>query len=498
LRHSKEEIVSFLTSDKSDAEKAEYVKSAYPPLLFAEFYKQGTEDHLGYRADDEGLLLYTGSFTSRTAENRMDWAFVTRLIEALITDKNYLDKPVVKENHQMSLFDTDMPEVQTVAESEPKPIADTSKQMRISQEVIDEFLRLGGCTKKSNQYIYEYYRRANNQKENIDFLKREYETDNVGVVVNDRKYAVNWDENGVRISTGEKVSEITSIFLPWESIDKRIRELMELGQYLSEGEAETSAEAWREFVGRNAAFLYNSYFEKIPSEYKTFSQRWLPVDEERRTYADMLLSPEKAEPLLQEIRANIARLSEYPRPNLRAAAPEEYLKILECHTREPIDFPKADPYILPPKQFVTQNKIDDFFIHHGNNVVDSKYRIYSFFLLHKDMQERTKFLSKEFGIGSTGGDRIENWHDGKGIAIYGGLQTRETGILLKWNQAAKRIDDLIRQGRYLTEFEKTDLDRYEREKIAWDIKNFYSNKMLDVRYPLTFILLRIIISSKRI
>jgi hypothetical protein len=483
LRHSKEEIVSFLSSGASEAEKVEYVKKAYPPLVFTEFYKQGTEQHIGYRADDESLLLYVGNFPSRTSEMRMDWAFVTRLIGALITDKNYLDKPVVKENHQMSLFDTDMPEVQTVAESEPKPIADTSKQMRISQEVIDEFLRLGGCTKKSNQYIYEYYRRANNQKENIDFLKREYETDNVGVVVNDRKYAVNWDENGVRISTGEKVSEITSIFLPWESIDKRIRELMELGQYLSEGEAETSAEAWREFVGRNAAFLYNSYFEKIPSEYKTFSQRWLPVDEERRTYADMLLSPEKAEPLLQEIRANIARLSEYPRPNLRAAAPEEYLKILECHTREPIDFPKADPYILPPKQFVTQNKIDDFFIHHGNNVVDSKYRIYSFFLLHKDMQERTKFLSKEFGIGSTGGDRIENWHDGKGIAIYGGLQTRETGILLKWNQAAKRIDDLIRQGRYLTEFEKTDLDRYEREKIAWDIKNFYSNKMLDVRYP---------------
>ena len=160
LRHSKEEIVSFLTSDKSDAEKAEYVKSAYPPLLFAEFYKQGTEDHLGYRADDESLLLYTGSFTSRTAENRMDWAFVTRLIEALITDKNYLDKPVVKEDHQMSLFDMDMPEVQTVAESTPQEKADITSQMRISQEVIDELLRLGGCTRNSNMRIYEYYRRA--------------------------------------------------------------------------------------------------------------------------------------------------------------------------------------------------------------------------------------------------------------------------------------------------------------------------------------------------
>ena len=148
--------MSFLTSDKSDAEKTEYVKSTYPPLLFAEFYKQGTEDHLGYRADDESLLLYTGSFTSRTAENRMEWAFVTRLVEALITDKNYLDKPVVKEYHQMSLFDMDMPEVQTVAESVPQEKADTTSQMRISQEVIDELLRLGGCTRNSNMRIYEY------------------------------------------------------------------------------------------------------------------------------------------------------------------------------------------------------------------------------------------------------------------------------------------------------------------------------------------------------
>ena len=268
LRHSKEEIVSFLTSDKSDAEKAEYVKSAYPPLLFAEFYKQGTEDHLGYRADDESLLLYTGSFTSRTAENRMDWAFVTRLVEALITDKNYLEKPVVKEDHQMSLFDMDMPEVQTAAESTPQEKADSTSQMRISQEVIDELLRLGGCTRNSNMRIYEYYRRAKGSEETIPYLRREYQSDSVGITVNDKNYSAKWDDAGIRISTGDRVSEYSSVLIPWDIVDKRVRELMNLGQYLSQQEAEKAKEVWCDLISDKVRTLLGDVFGEIPDEQK--------------------------------------------------------------------------------------------------------------------------------------------------------------------------------------------------------------------------------------
>jgi hypothetical protein len=82
LRHSKQDIVSLLSSDKSDTEKAEYVRSAYPPFLFAEFYKPGTEDHLGYRAAEDGLLLYEGKFMTRKAEVLVEWSLVTQLIGA--------------------------------------------------------------------------------------------------------------------------------------------------------------------------------------------------------------------------------------------------------------------------------------------------------------------------------------------------------------------------------------------------------------------------------
>ena len=200
LRHSKQDIVSLLSSDKSDTEKAEYVRSAYPPFLFAEFYKQGTEDHLGYRAAEDGLLLYEGKFTTRKAEVLMEWPFVAQLIGALIKDRNYLDEP--RGGEQLSLLDVDTESGQTKEEIVP----DTSSQMRIPQEVIDEFLRLGGCIRNSSQRIYGFYRRANNQAENVAFLKSEYEQDSVGIVVDNRNYAVKWDENGVRISTGDRVS----------------------------------------------------------------------------------------------------------------------------------------------------------------------------------------------------------------------------------------------------------------------------------------------------
>ena len=78
---------------KSDAEKAEYVKSAYPPLLFAEFYKQGTEDHLGYRADDESLVILRGKLDlakSQASQSDSVNAEVARIMDILKqTDMNF-------------------------------------------------------------------------------------------------------------------------------------------------------------------------------------------------------------------------------------------------------------------------------------------------------------------------------------------------------------------------------------------------------------------------
>ena len=96
LRKSKEEIVSFLRSGATEEQTIQFVREAYPPLQFSEFFKLGTQQHLGYRADDHGLMIYEGNFPSRTAESEMSWSLVTDLIGALIKDQNYLDAPITQ------------------------------------------------------------------------------------------------------------------------------------------------------------------------------------------------------------------------------------------------------------------------------------------------------------------------------------------------------------------------------------------------------------------
>ena len=475
LRHSKQDIVSLLSSDKSDTEKAEYVRSAYPPLLFAEFYKQGTEDHLGYRAAEDGLLLYEGKFTTRKAEVLMEWPFVAQLIGALIKDRNYLDEP--RGGEQLSLLDVDTESGQTKEEIVP----DTSSQMRIPQEVIDDFLRLGGCIRNSSQRIYGFYRRANNQAENVAFLKSEYEQDSVGIVVDNRNYAVKWDENGVRISTGDRVSDVSSILLPWEYIDKRIRELLEVGQYLPPNEAEKADEIWETYVADKVAFLYREDYENIPKEYKTTSSFLWP--EINNFYREILRDTENLPSFIEEMLANEERVKEYPGRFRRFYDGKKIAGLVSTFLRDPIDFPQADPHILPAKQFVTQDKIDAYLTERGTSYSDGKLAIYSFFLRNKDTKERASFLAKSYGIGGSGGGRIDTTHDGKGLALYGGLQHWKDGVLLKWPQVAKRVDELIKQGKYLNDREKQELDRYERKIVSERIRVFYSRKEKDFLLP---------------
>ena len=475
LRESKADVVSFLCSESDENKKTEYVKSIYPTEVREEFILPENKEHIGYYARTDEFVIYQGEYAARTHEAVFSWDLTRRLIEALIKDKNYLDEP--KTDKQMSLFD--VPEVQDqvplstelVKElNEPK----VQQNFVASQEVIDEFLRLGGCIMNSAQRIYGFYRRANDQAENVAFLKREYETDSVGIIINDHKYAVKWDNKGVMFSSGDKVSDTASTLLSWEAIDKRIWELLWAGQYLSQNEAEKAIDIWDNFVATRISFMYRDIFENIPKEYKTESEFvWPKVNE---FYKGILLNAEKIETFIKEVEANIERLVEYP-PRLRLyLQPQVILDYLKSYCREPIDFPKADPDILPPKQFVTQDKIDSFLIRKGSNVSGNKLRIYSFFLRHKNLSERAKFLSGDYGQGGSSGLRIDNSHDSKGLFLCGGLQDKTTGIFLKWSQVSKRVDELIRQDKYLTEQEKSELDNYEKKQIAGSIRGFYQYK----------------------
>ena len=101
--------------------------------------------------------------------------------------------------------------------------------------------------------------------ENVAFLRSEYESDNVGLILDGLKYAAAWDENGMTITRGDRVKGAgNTVLLSWEDVDRRIRQLLEMGQYIPQDEAEKSAEIYENFVADKVADLYRDRFSEIP------------------------------------------------------------------------------------------------------------------------------------------------------------------------------------------------------------------------------------------
>ena len=55
------------------------------------------------------------------------------------------------------------------------------------------------------------------------------------------------------------------------------------------------------------------------------------------------------------------------------------------------------------------------------------------------------------------------------------MKRSNQAVLLKWTQVARRIDELIKQNKYLTPEESLQLDRYEKRQIAVCINGFYDH-----------------------
>ncbi len=612
LRRSKEDIVSFLRSEKDQKKKTDYVKSAYEMGLTGEFYRPGTHEYIGYHVEPQGLLLFDGHFSSQTTEVKFTWQLVAELIEALHKDKNYLDEP--KGDRQMSLLDLENEAEQTVPEDNysirllpheggitaiwdnsiqkyygsdgqlyrfaeqvnaidfltnlqkehglsekvifttpsgkayhignkmeavfgedkgakliidrvdeddvwyklvgleqdavnmertlfekyvdsgniapvvPTVVEAPKKPLVFSQEVIDEFLRIGGCTKNSPERIYGYYRRANDKAENVAFLKMEYEKDNVGLIINGRKMSAAWDETGLKIADGDKVDGAwRSLTLSWEEVDKRTRELIELGQYIPKHQADKADEIFEHFVADRLASLYHhGVFENIPIEYLAFAVDGYH-DDQIEYFKNILKNTEETTRLYEDIVANEKRLEEYPsRIRYREGWQPKFVSLLvKQFTKEPITFKEADPNILPQQRYVTEDRINNA-LTKGGIVYDGKYRIYSFFLRNKDSAKRIAFLKDEYGIGGSSSERYDESHDGKGLVIAYGSMMEKNKVLLKWNEVAKRIDALVRAGKFMSEKEIAGLDNYEKRQVARAVQGFYLDRPADVPRPFEY------------
>ena len=143
-KHKRQEIFEYFQAHKSLAERTEFLKNSYNDI-WVEVLTDGVRT--GYHAEKDGLLMWEGSYLSRTSESVFSWSVITEMTEGLIKRGEYKIKlglqnaPIVAE--QLALFDMggDAPVYETPADT---PSGILAPARTVPQEVIDLALCTGG------------------------------------------------------------------------------------------------------------------------------------------------------------------------------------------------------------------------------------------------------------------------------------------------------------------------------------------------------------------
>ena len=241
-KHTRQEIFAYFQANRDITARTEFLKNSYNDI-WVEVLAGTDKVRVGYHAQQDGLLMWEGSYLSRTSESVFSWGVVTEMTENLIERGAYKIKlglqnaPVMAE--QMSLFGMgggtavyEVPETQRTGELFPT--------RTVPQAVIDQTLYTAGNSRSSAERIAVFYMRQRPEAECVAFLRREFGTENGrGIEYEDQKYAVWFMEDGIHLAQGDSIRTGHSrTTVTWEQASARILELLEAGTYLSALELE--------------------------------------------------------------------------------------------------------------------------------------------------------------------------------------------------------------------------------------------------------------------
>ena len=128
----------------------------------------------------------------------------------------------------------DLPTVEQQIRAIEAPIrARYADEIALDSEVVDEILRTGSNRSKGQLRLIYNFMVEKTPEEYTEFVKNEYGTGGKGFEIVGAKYAVWFDDLGMRIAAGStaKGGTIVNAFLSWEDVSNRIHELLRQGEY---------------------------------------------------------------------------------------------------------------------------------------------------------------------------------------------------------------------------------------------------------------------------
>ena len=128
--------------------------------------------------------------------------------------------------------------------------------------------------------------------------------------------------------------------------------------------------------------------------------------------------------------------------------------------------------------FSMPQQIIDEVLCDGSNDKDSVIEICIEFSKDKSLENKAEFLKNLYKTDGKSfvfdGRKVSAWWNSDGIRIsYGDSANKNTAQLISWEDAAKRIDELLDLGRFAPKDTLLQMDKYERKKIAdavWEMR----------------------------
>ena len=483
LKYKKQQIELFFSVYPDEQERAEYLKSAYQDR-YTEIIADG--QRLGYKPQEDGLLMWEGSYPSRTRESVFSWDVVAGWTAQLIDKKEYFiqtDIPQLptQEGQQMSLFD-----FAAFQQEQPSIFPHPA----LSQQVIDEALCLGSNREHSRLTICAYFKK--DKPDNARFLAEHYGENGAGFYLNGKKYALWYNAEGIRIAEGESARRSSAALISWEQAAARIRELLDLGRYMPQSELDQVDHHEVNVLADRLLLM----FRDIEDEDKRFFPSLRAIydkpggfPEAAEETAGLLSREDGLQAILSEYETFAAAYQENPDimrfPFYRPLALQAQLSDLQ---REPLYFTAAEGYAPQRRLYISTDEIDNL-LRGGKRSTDYRLAVYSFYRNHADRKEREDFLKHYHGeySGYSGGNDDVTYQLSKGVSFsHGSIAAPYAKVELKWSAVEKHVSAMIAQGRFLSEDDRAAMPQYEKHQLARNIRTFFENVPQEQPHPYPF------------
>ena len=390
-----------------------------------------------------------------------------------------------------------LPELPTVEQQirtiEERQAALYAGETAIPADVIDEVLRKGGNRDRSHLRIIYNFMMEQTPEEYTDFVRREYGTGGIGLVIGGKEYSVWYNELGMQIAVGHTVHDriLDKTFLSWEDVSGRIQQLLKQGEYAPQSVLDAARDNALKEHAQTLLYMERDLAEGVAELVFADTEPFRGGFPEATEKVSALLDQPEYLADLNERLAGLAEAFEMDKELMRFPwyRPDKVAAQFQKFAKEAIPYQAREEFQWQEHEvFITQDEID-VFLTRGGPYSDGRLSTYAFFIQEKTAKEKADFLKEQYGIGGcshalSGADDSHADYDGKGIKLCRGDYLKPAATeLLKWPQAAKRVQQLIDQGMYLKAGDYSRMPAYEREVLARRVIGFYSRMPEEIERP---------------